>query len=324
MRKLWERRAPRVALVLGSGAARGWAHIGVVQELLAAGCRIDMVAGASMGALVGAVFAAGRMEGLRDLACRLDWRQMISYFIELNFPRSGLIDGRKVVEFTRRYVKFARIEELPLPFRAVATDIISGSEFVFERGDVVEAVRASIAIPAMFTPVCLDGKILADGGLVNPVPVSVARAMGADFVIAVDVNHYFSAATAAPPLPGAQACKRRMAGAELDLLAEIVSQVKKRLAGADTALGRTINRWTKAAAVPGIFDVLGNSIRIMEARITEAELRANPPELLIRPQLGGISFMDFHRAAEIIRAGRQATRELLNQKSLPDGVCRAG
>lgn len=314
MHKIWRRRRPRrVALALGSGAARGWAHIGVIEELQAAGLQIDMVAGTSIGALVGAVFAAGRLPELREMASRLDWRQMIYYFLDITFPRSGLIDGHKVEEFVQSHVKFARMENLAIPFRAVATDLLTGCEHVFEKGGVVEAVRASIAIPGMFTPVQMAGKILVDGGLVNPVPVSVARAMGADYVVAVDVNHFWEAPEALIPAhPGSMPPDLSAAPREMrDQVAMILNQVKARLAAADNPLGRTVRRWLKAAATPGIFDVLGDSIRIMETQIADARLKTDPPDLLIRPRLGGVSFMDFHRADEIIAAGRQAARVAL-------------
>ncbi|MCA1808646.1 MAG: patatin-like phospholipase family protein [Kiritimatiellia bacterium] len=307
LNKILSRKRPKVALVLGSGAARGWAHLGVLEELRRVGLPIDMVVGASMGALVGAVYAAGRWEALRDVACGLDWRQMISYFIELSFPRSGLIDGAKVEAFVREHVNFAAMEELDLPFRAVATDIVSGNEFVFERGDVVTAVRASIAVPGMFTPVAMDGRVLVDGGLVNPVPVSVARAMGADFVVAVDVNGYHTPQAMGEkqdPPPGPS-------GDTAEALARLVKTVKARVAGNGTPWGRLVTRWLKAAEMPGIFDVLGNSIRIMEAQITAARFQIDPPDLLIRPRLGDISFMDFHRAEPIMAAGRQATADAL-------------
>lgn len=314
MRKIWRRRRPRrVALALGSGAARGWAHIGVIEELQAAGLRIDMVAGTSIGALVGAVFAAGRLPELREMASRLDWRQMIYYFLDITFPRSGLIDGHKVEEFVQSHVKFARMENLSVPFRAVATDLLTGCEHVFDKGGVVEAVRASIAIPGMFTPVQMAGKILVDGGLVNPVPVSVARAMGADYVVAVDVNRFGEDPEALMPAhpggvpPDFSAAPREMR----DQVALILNQVKARLAAVDNPLGRTVRRWLKAAATPGIFDVLGDSIRIMETQIADARLKADPPDLLIRPRLGGVSFMDFHRAEAIMAAGRAAARAAL-------------
>lgn len=314
MHKFWRKRRPRrVALALGSGAARGWAHIGVIEELQAAGLQIGMVAGTSIGALVGAVFAAGRLPELREIARRLDWRQMIYYFLDITFPRSGLIDGRKIEEFVQAHVQFERIENLAAPFQAVATDILTGREHVFASGEVVAAVRASIAIPGMFTPVQIGGKILVDGGLVNPVPVRVARDMGADYVVAVDVNHFRGApaAEAKLPPPDDPPSAAVLSRETRERAGEILRQARQRLAAADNPLGRTVRRWLKESATPGIFDVLGNSIRIMEAQITESRLAIDPPDLLIRPQLDDVSFMDFHRAEAIMAAGRAAARAAL-------------
>ena len=178
----------KIGLALGSGSARGWAHIGVIRALAEAGIRIDCVAGTSIGALVAAVYASGNIDSLEEVVLQIDWKQ-IAYSLDVVFPKSGLIDGKKVAAFIRSQVKQINIEDLPLPFRAVSTDLATGSEVVIKQGDIIEAVRASISVPGIFTPVKKGGTILVDGGLVNPVPVSVVREMGADFVIAVDLNH---------------------------------------------------------------------------------------------------------------------------------------
>ena len=311
MRKLWRKRRPRrIGLALGSGAARGWAHIGVIEELQAAGYEIGFVAGTSIGALVGAVFAAGRLKSLGEVARQLDWRQIIYYFLDINFSRSGLIDGGKIEEFVRSQIKFERIENLAVPFRAVATDILTGREHVFASGEVVTAVRASIAIPGMFTPVRRGGMILVDGGLVNPVPVSVARDMGADYVVAVDVTHFphhTAPAAAKSPAPPPVASPPPEPDESMKATIKKIRQQLK----SGNPLGRVGRRRFQTSAGPGIFDVLGNSIRIMEAQITETRMRVDPPDLLIRPQVDDVSFMDFHRAEDIIAAGRAAARSAL-------------
>ncbi|WP_286738096.1 patatin-like phospholipase family protein [Thiomonas sp. SCN 64-16] len=179
---------PRLGLALGGGAARGMAHLGVLRALADAGVRIDFIAGCSIGALVGAIAAAGRTDGLEATFKTFDWRKTLSFF-DVVFPRSGLIDGAKVTELVREHLPATQIEALSIPFAAIATDLHSGAEVVLRSGDVIEAVRASIAVPGVFTPVRVHGRVLVDGGLSNPVPVSVVRAMGADQVIAVDLNH---------------------------------------------------------------------------------------------------------------------------------------
>lgn len=178
----------KVGLALGSGSARGWAHMGVIKALTEADIRVDYVAGTSIGAVVGAVYASGKIGALEDVALQLDWRQIVS-FLDVVFPKSGLIDGKKIADFVRTHVTPKNIEDLTLPFCAISTDLETGSEVVIRKGDVIEAVRASISIPGIFTPVRRNGMILVDGGLVDPVPVRVVREMGADFVIAVDLNH---------------------------------------------------------------------------------------------------------------------------------------
>ncbi|MBW1955612.1 MAG: efflux RND transporter periplasmic adaptor subunit, partial [Deltaproteobacteria bacterium] len=177
-----------IGLALGSGSARGWSHIGVLRALAEAEIKIRYVAGTSIGSLVGAACALNKMDVLEDFARQLDWKQIVS-FLDVTFPRSGLIDGKKISDFFRSHVREMNIEELPLRYCAVATDLATGREVVLNKGDLIEAIRASISVPGIFTPVKKKGRFLVDGGLVNPVPVSAVRKMGADYVIAVDLNH---------------------------------------------------------------------------------------------------------------------------------------
>jgi len=177
-----------IGLALGSGSARGLAHIGVIQALEEADIKVDVIAGTSIGALIGAVYASDSLDSLESTFQELDWMKIASFF-DVVFPRSGLIDGAKVSGLVRTHIHVDRIEALPRRFASLATDIFTGEEVIISSGDVIEAVRASISVPGIFTPVRSNGRILVDGGLVNPVPVSVARSMGADIVIAVDLNH---------------------------------------------------------------------------------------------------------------------------------------
>lgn len=178
----------RVALALGSGAARGLAHIGVLRALAEAGVTPCAVAGSSIGAVVGGAFAAGRLDALAEFVNGLDWRRSAHLFLEASFPRSGLIEGRKIEEILRQLLGRRDISELPVPFRAVATDVTTGREVVIDEGDLVSAIRASISVPGIFSPARRKGAHLVDGGLVNPVPVSVARALGGVGVVAVNVS----------------------------------------------------------------------------------------------------------------------------------------
>ena len=294
-------RQLKIGLALGSGSARGLAHIGVLRAINETGINIDVIAGTSMGALIGAVFAAGKLDGLTARFLDFDWKSIIT-LLDPVFPRSGLIDGQKITDFVRAHVPATNIEDLPIPFRAVATCIMSGEEVVFGTGDLIEAVRASISVPGIFTPVRNDGRVLVDGGLVNPVPVSVVRAMSADLIIAVDLNHDIVASRA--PRPDPRPYERPYAQTMTRLLATLQTMENPVLA--------QFKAWMNKEPVPGIFDVLLTSIYIMQARITQASLRQDMPDILIiRPPLGTLRFMEFDRAEEIIQIGYECALEQL-------------
>lgn len=179
-------RVPKIGLALGSGSARGWAHIGVLRALKEAGIQPDVVCGSSIGALVGAAYAGGELERFADWVQGLGMRDVFG-FMDFNLS-GGMLKGEKLISFWRRNFADFDIEASPIPFGAVATDLHSGAEVWMRQGSIADAVRASIALPGLFTPVRRDGRMLVDGGIVNPVPASLARAMGADIVIAVDLN----------------------------------------------------------------------------------------------------------------------------------------
>lgn len=296
-------RRPRIGLALGSGSARGLAHIGVLRALKEARIEIDVVAGTSMGAVIGAVFAAGKLDGLSARLRNLDWPGIVA-LLDPVFPRSGLIDGQKIAEFVQAHVPCARIEYLLLPFAAVATDITNGEQVVATTGDLTEAVRASIAVPGIVTPVRSNGRILVDGGLVNPVPVSVARAMGADLVIAVDLNHDIVAGRLSHPAAHANGNGH----------APIMARLLESLQAINSPVLAQFEAWLHKAPLeplPGIFEVLLASLYIMQARVTEAALQQDRPEILIQPPLGAVRFMEFDRAEEIIDIGYRSAAEQL-------------
>ena len=311
-------KSSNIGLALGGGAARGWAHIGVIEALDQLQVPVRCVAGTSMGALVGGFFAAGRLPALTALALQLDWKQALQFFIEPAWPHAGLVDGKKIVGFVRQHMALTEIDGLNLPFSAVSTDLLSGREVVWAHGDLIEAIRASIAIPGMFTPVPHDGTLLADGGLVNPLPVSVVRAMRAKAVIAVDLNYHPLAVTGDPasPAPAAPAKARSWKPKGRWAPPALVQQVNAQLARLDQTRLAAVRRWARFRRQPTIFDVIGHSVRIMEAQITEMRLKLEPPEVLIRPDLSRIGFLDFHRATEAMEAGYRAAmaqREALLQ-----------
>lgn len=270
---------PRIGLVLGSGSARGWAHLGVIEALAAHGVTPHLVAGCSIGALVGASYAHGKAEALADWVSGLLWQDVIRLF-DLDL-QSGILKGEKVMRlFEERFVD-ARFDELRIPFGCVATDLARGQEIWLREGPVTDAVRASIALPGLFAPVRRDGRWLADGGLVNPIPVSLARAMGADVVIAVDLG------------------------------ADLVGSAQRTATDADTrtsGLARLTQRFTfrDGEATPSLTAVMNATIHIMQTRIARSRLAGDPPDVVIAPRLGPMGVMDFHRGAEAIAAGREA------------------
>jgi NTE family protein len=276
----------KIGLALGGGAARGWAHIGVLRALEELDIPIAAIAGTSMGALVGAIAAADQLEALELTALGLAAKDVARNFLDLTLPRAGLIEGQKIVHLIEQHLDARRFEQLQKPFRAVATNLLDGTEVVLGAGNVIEAVRASIAIPGIFTPVTLHGALLADGGLVNPVPVSVVRTLGVDAVIAVDLNFF-----AGPAAHGSL----------------VSPKLQKRLENSAAMRWAPVRRWLAEAAQPNIFDVLGHAIRIIEAQIAEIRLRTEPADVLIRPDVGKVGIMEFHRAAPAIEAGYAAT-----------------
>lgn len=304
-------RGRKVALVLASGAARGWAHLGVIAALEEAGVKPALVAGTSIGAFVGACYASGRLPELRALVGEMD-RKRVRSFLDMVFPRSGLLDGERLMELMRSRLFLPRFEDLPVPFRSVATDLARGVEVVSGSGDLPAAVRASISIPGIFTPVTREGSVLVDGALVNPLPVSVARAMGAEFIIAVDLTRglleggnrgAWGTAPASPLAPPLAPDGEREGWARRALEA-----------GRDLFRGREKTQFRKVrsgGSIPNIFEVVLSSYQVMEVQVVRTRLAIEPADLLIRPAVGHIGLMEFHRGEEAVAAGREAVREAL-------------
>ena len=287
-------RRPTIGLALGSGSARGWAHIGVIQVLERAGISADIVCGTSIGALVGAAYAAGEIERFDTWARALKWQAVVG-MLDLRMG-GGLIEGTRLVQFFRAQFDDQGIEKLPKAFGCVATELGNGREIWIRDGPVIDAVRASIALPGLFTPSQRDGRLLVDGGLVNPVPVSLCRAMGADVVIAVDLNW---------DLIG----RRRRASVEMHAPAPAGEADGTGLASLFAKLRPA--SWGAAGAksapdMPSMLDVLATSLNIMQVRITHSRLAGEPADVMIRPRLSAIAAMDYHRANEAIPEGERA------------------
>lgn len=314
--RFWKHKQ-RVGLALGSGGARGWAHLGVLQALREKNIQVDFIAGTSMGAVVGAFIAAGREEALRELALNLDWKRLRQFFWEISLSRSGLTDGKKLLEETQKLLGLREFRELELPFRAVATDLDTGGEVVLSSGNLLEAMRASLSIPGVFSPVWVGKHLLVDGGLVNPVPVSVAREMGAQTVIAVDVSQGIVAETTTPVSKGKKRESPRgplvlpkpATGEERGGALRILDGFRAEI---DKQIGRLRAASAAATSKPAVMDVLVRSVRIAEAQIAQARRRADPPDILIEPKVGGIATLDFQRAKEAIAAGYAAALQALD------------
>ncbi|HQU16959.1 MAG: hypothetical protein B7Z66_12440 [Chromatiales bacterium 21-64-14] len=302
------RAAPRVGVALGSGSARGWAHIGVLRALEDAGIVPDVVCGTSIGALTGAACALGRLEPLDHWVRSLTWRDVVR-FLDVRLSGGGLIHGERLMRFFRGRAYDVPIESLPKVFAAVATDLGTGREIWLDQGSLAEAVRASFAVPGLFAPVLRDQRWLVDGGLVNPVPVSVCRAFGADIVIAVNLNGDLVGRNtrrhAAPPARKPEPDP----ASDTDLLSQLTARLTGTLRARAGALIAQV-RGTPALN-PGIFEVLSGSLNIMQDRITRSRMAGDPPDLVVAPRLAHIGLMEFERGAEAIAAGRQAVEQML-------------
>lgn len=297
-----EAAATRVALVLGSGGARGLAHIGVIEELEAAGFQIAATAGASMGALVGGIHAAGRLADYRDWVGALE-RSDVLRLLDFAFGHPGLIKGERLIGVMRELVGDHRIEELPIPFTAVATDLATQREVWLNRGPLFDAIRASIAIPMVFTPHRIGGRELVDGGLLAPLPIAATRQNQADLVIAVDVNDRVPvalrnlrrqhAATLAPPEPTP---------------AVVDESLRARIGQLMDSL---FDKRPAVPAQPGLLDLMSRSLDTMQAQLSRLQLALDPPDLLIRVPRDTCMFHEYWRAAEVIDVGRAAARHAL-------------
>lgn len=277
-------RKPGIALALGGGCARGWSHIGVLRALDEAGIEVSMIAGTSIGALVGGCYLAGKLDQLEEFARGLTRRRMFG-LLDLNLRGNGLFGGMKLDARLREHLDGVLIEDLPKPFVAVASEIRTGHEIWLSAGSLVAAMRASYALPGVFEPVATNGRLLVDGALVNPVPVSVCRAYEQALVVAVNLSHDNF---------GRSAVIRHNAG---EMTVENPAPLPARHQG---------NAQSKEIRL-GITGVMVEAFNIIQDRIARARLAGDPPDLSIHPKLGHIGLADFHRADEAIRFGYEAT-----------------
>lgn len=275
----------KIGLALGSGGARGWCHIGVLHALNEMGVKPDVIAGCSMGALVGAAYAGGRLEALEDWVRKLTPTKFVG-LVDIRPSSGGLVAGGEIVRMLGHIGLPADIADLERPFAAVATDMETGREIWLRDGTVRDAVRASVALPGVISPHHLDGQWLLDGGLTNPVPVSLARAMGAEVIIAVNPN-------------------AKLHG---KLWQRSPSTWETMLRDLPEGLAKLLGTEGGADSPPGYAEVVSTAIDVMTEQIRRARLAGEPPHVLLNADLSAMSVLEFHRGAEAIKAGRRAVQ----------------
>jgi NTE family protein len=284
------RRKPRIGLALGTGSARGWAHIGAIRALEERGIKADLVCGTSIGALVGAAYASGELDRLEEWVTGLAWTKVVR-LMDLTW-RGGLIRGQRLFTLFRTIFDDRDIDSLPIPYGAVATELYSGREVWLQRGNLLDAVRASCALPGLFTPVIRDNVVLVDGGLVNPVPVSMCRALGAEIVIAIDLTW----GKLGPYRDRGRAVAPREVPGWLSRLRP--GWVEKKSKAEESPL------------IPSIFEVFNTALDVVEMRVARSRLSGDPADVLITPLLPDFATMDYHRAREAIDEGRAAVERM--------------
>ena len=297
---------PRLGLALGGGVGRGWTHIGVIRALIEAGLKPDVIAGTSIGAVVGGCYAAGKLDALEAWARSLTAIGVMR-MMDFRMRQPSMIGGRRLERRLRENLGDARVEALPMPFAAITTDLLTGHEVWRNRGDLVDAIRASYALPGVFPPIPYRHRLLIDGGIVNPVPVSACRALGADVVIAVSLH---------TDLAG-QARRRSQGGKAIpgyEMLDSVGALEKTAPMGAISGIVNRVFR--RDPSSPSLFGVMFSTLQIVTERMSRARLAADPPDVLLMPPLGHISMVEFHRAEEMIAIGRHVMRDALDDVHL--------
>lgn len=290
----------KIGIALGGGAARGWAHIGVLRTLAEAGIHPDIIVGTSIGAVVGGCYAADHLDELESFATGLSKRGVFSY-LDFSLTGTSLISGQRLCAKLERRIKLKRIEDMDKKFAAVATELGTGHEVWLKRGRLIDAIRASYAIPGVFRPVQVKNRWLMDGAIVNPVPVSVCRALGARTVIAVNLNT--DATAQGSIIPDYDLADDQVLPCEEET---VVANEGNSSRSALKLLHRQF--FGKDDGAPGMTSVMLDAVNITQDRISRSRLAGDPPDLMIKPRLDQIGLFEFYRAEEAIEAGRMATR----------------
>jgi len=324
----------KIGLALGSGGARGWAHIGAIRALEEAGIKIDYLAGTSIGAFVGGIHAVNQLNELEAFVTEIDWKTIIS-LLDVEFPTRGLLDGDKIYDLIYSHVLDCNLEETNIPFHCVATDLLRQKAIVLKTGSMVNAVRASISIPGVFTPFNCEERYLVDGGVVNPVPVDVVQAMGSDIVIAINLNYPY-------PSPEEDTSSFKQVDEQTNrknqqILSQIkasqqseesnptetqanrialLNNIKSRYEAVQETVVEKFNNWFPEESddqlkTPNIFDVIGSAINIMEQQVTQINLQLHHPDILLQPRLSQYGIFDFHQADALMKEGYRCVEEAL-------------
>ncbi len=301
-RPTWSRRPATIGLALGSGVARGWAHIGVIRALEREGIQPDIICGTSIGAVVGGGYVAGKLDEVEAWARAMTQRRLFR-FLDFGIGTGGLLHGKKLAAELNDALGDLEIQHLGRRFVAVTTELATGHEIWLRQGHMVEAMRASYALPGIFSPVKVEGRWLIDGALVNPVPVSTCRAFGARLVIAVNLNaDIFGMGTV-------RKGDRLESADELD--AEN-SEARSLLAGARLSNRLALRQLLGTVkGTPGLTTVMFGAFNIVQDRLARSRLAGDPPDVLVNPPVAHIGLLDFHRAEESIKLGDQAMREAM-------------
>jgi NTE family protein len=294
---------PSIGLALGGGAARGFAHIGVMRTLAKHNIVPDVIVGTSIGAVVGGCYAAKQLDTLENWARTLSVRSVLSY-LDISLSGSGLINGNHLASKLEAGLLDTRIDDLPLRYAAIATEFNTGHEIWLTRGRLADAMRASYALPGIFPPVLIGGRWLVDGALVNPVPVSAARALGARLVIAINLNS---------DLFGRGTIIASHGSDDNDIAAAAAAAAPKTngIRGMFSRESSLRRQFLGRRGRPGIPTVMVEAFNVMQDRITRARLAGDPADVLISPRLGPVGWFDFHRAEEAIAIGAEATEKAM-------------
>jgi NTE family protein len=294
----FEFRAPKIGLALGAGVARGWAHIGVLKAMEAHGIKPDVIAGTSIGAVVGGAWAYGP-NGFEAIEAWARSLAKINFFrfLDFKFLGGGLFGGKKLHDLMSTSFGDRNIEALDIPFVAIATELMTGHEIWLDNGDLIDALEASFALPGVFEPVHFDSRWLVDGALVNPVPVSVCRALGAELVIAVNLSD---------DIYGRARAERKgvMSTGKYGVFSDVLKSSPTIDVDAPKSAMRQLLGHKKGA--PSLFANMVASLNIVQNRLSRSRLAGDPPDIMISPQCGHVGLMEFHRADELIELGKEA------------------